>query len=98
MKEVFPSNSTTENNLISINDSDRGVDPLSDADIFRIATQPTSRKELTDLFERGYRDAEVWCRREKDNQNQQQNWILEPQNLTFLAFLMYRKVKDSHLQ
>ncbi len=72
MKEVFPSNSKTENNLICINDSDRGVDPLSATDIFRIATQPTSRKELTDLFERGYRDAEYWCRREEDNRKRHQ--------------------------
>ena len=72
MKEVFPSNSKTENNLISINDSDRGVDPLDAADIFRIATQPTSRKELTDLFDRGYRDAEYWCRREEDKRKREQ--------------------------
>lgn len=52
------------NNLISINDDD-GEPPLSTPDIFRIATQSTSRKELTDLFERGYRDAEQWCRREE---------------------------------
>lgn len=79
MEEVFEkyndnaANSKQKNNLISINDScDGNDDALSMADIFRIATQPTSRKELTDLFERGYRDAEVWCRREKGNQNQQQ--------------------------
>jgi hypothetical protein len=59
------------NNLISINDSCDEKNSLSTVDIFRIATKPTSRRELTDLFERGYRDAEAWCRREEDNRNQQ---------------------------
>eukprot|EP00531_Pseudo-nitzschia_arenysensis_P004777 CAMPEP_0116117378 /NCGR_PEP_ID=MMETSP0329-20121206/1537_1 /TAXON_ID=697910 /ORGANISM="Pseudo-nitzschia arenysensis, Strain B593" /LENGTH=264 /DNA_ID=CAMNT_0003610931 /DNA_START=214 /DNA_END=1008 /DNA_ORIENTATION=+ len=83
MEEVFgtatesrsfaPTANSKENNLISINDSCDETNPLSTADIFRIATQPTSRKELTDLFERGYRDAEEWCRREEDNRSKQQN-------------------------
>jgi len=66
---------TNSNNLISINavddddDDDDGNGIMSMTDIVRIATQPTSRKELTDLFERGYRDAERWCRREKENNN-----------------------------
>lgn len=60
------SNLVNQNNLISINDSCDETNPLSLPDIFRIATQPTSRRELTDLFERGYRDAEEWCRREDD--------------------------------
>lgn len=64
-------NNSKPNNLISINDSCDETNPLSTVDIFRIATQPTSRKELTDLFERGYRDAEEWCRREEDNRKQQ---------------------------
>lgn len=66
-------NSKNQNNLISINDSCDETNPLSAADIFRIATQPTSRKELTDLFERGYRDAEEWCRREEDHRTLQKN-------------------------
>lgn len=72
MDEVFPRNSKEDNNLISINDACGDGNPLSTADIFRIATQPTSRKELTDLFERGYRDAEDWCRREEDNRRRRQ--------------------------
>jgi hypothetical protein len=76
MKEVFGSKLSSKqnnnNNLISINDSCEETNPLSTVDIFRIATKPTSRKELTDLFERGYRDAELWCRREEDNRDQQQ--------------------------
>lgn len=35
--------------------------PFSTADLVRIATQPSSRRELTDLFELGYRNAEEWC-------------------------------------
>jgi hypothetical protein len=73
---LFPAsgnnNSKEKNNLISINDSCDETDPLGMPDIFKLATQPTSRKELTDLFERGYRDAEGWCRREEDNRKQQQ--------------------------
>jgi predicted acylesterase/phospholipase RssA len=34
------------------------------SNLFRIATQPTSRKELTDIFELGYQNAETWCRNE----------------------------------
>ena len=63
---------TKSNNLISINavdDGDENESSMSMTDIVRIATQPTSRKELTDLFERGYRDAERWCRREKEKNN-----------------------------
>jgi len=69
----FPGkNGSVQNNLISINDSCDETNSLSMADIFRIATQSTSRKELTDLFERGYRDAEKWCHREEDNRKKQQ--------------------------
>jgi len=73
MEDVFGAlDSKKQNNLISINDSCDETNALSTVDIFRIATQPTSRKELTDLFERGYRDAEKWCRREEDNRRRQQ--------------------------
>jgi hypothetical protein len=34
------------------------------SNLLRIATQPTSRQELTDIFELGYQNAETWCRRE----------------------------------
>jgi hypothetical protein len=37
------------------------------SNLFRIATQPTSRKELTDIFELGYQNAETWCRNGKAN-------------------------------
>lgn len=61
MDAVFENDVRTEerssNNLISI-DGDGEEDPMGLTDIFRIATQPSSRKELTGLFERGYRDAE----------------------------------------
>eukprot|EP00536_Pseudo-nitzschia_multiseries_P006787 jgi/Psemu1/16110/gm1.16110_g len=70
MEEIFDQQSSSNsNNIISINGNGE-TNPLSTADIFRIATQSTSRKELTDLYERGYRDAERWCRREEDNQSQ----------------------------
>jgi len=69
MEEVFGENNKNSNNIISINDA-AGNDPLGMVDIVRIATQPTSRKELTDLFERGYRDAERWCRIEEENQKE----------------------------
>lgn len=77
MEEVFGAPTTEDvparnDNLISINDSCDEANSLSVADIFRIATQPTSREELTDLFERGYRDAEAWCRREEDVHKTQQ--------------------------
>jgi hypothetical protein len=47
------------------------------SNLFRVATQPTSRKELTDIFELGYQNAEVWCRNEvtrlaKQQQQQRQ--------------------------
>jgi len=72
MEEVFDQqggSNSNSNNVISINGNDE-TEQMSTTDIFRIATQPTSRKELTNLYERGYRDAERWCRREQDNQNQ----------------------------
>jgi hypothetical protein len=37
------------------------------SNLFRIATQPTSRKQLTDIFELGYQNAETWCRNGKSN-------------------------------
>jgi len=67
MDAVFDGDS---NNLISI-DGDDEDDPLGTAEIFRIATQPSSREELTALFERGYRDAERWCRREDDQRDKE---------------------------
>ena len=57
----------TSNNLISISTDDK----FTVADIFRIATETSSRKELTDLYERGYRDGEKWCRTEEQQQKQQ---------------------------
>ena len=66
------SNLVNQNNLISVNDSCDETTPLGLPDIFRIATQPTSRGELTDLFDRGYRDAEAWCRREEDIRRKQE--------------------------
>jgi hypothetical protein len=40
------------------------------SNLFRVATQPTSRKELTDIFELGFKNAETWCRREADSAKQ----------------------------
>lgn len=60
MEDVFNTN-TNNNNLISISTDD----DFTISDIFRIATMPSSRKELTDLYERGYRDGEQWCHREE---------------------------------
>ena len=75
MDEVFENDTEnredSSNNLISI-DADNEEDPMGVTDIFRIATKPTSRKELTGLFERGYRDAERWCRREEDINNKKE--------------------------
>jgi hypothetical protein len=34
------------------------------SNLFRVATQPTSRQQLTDIFELGYLNAETWCRQE----------------------------------
>ena len=34
-------------------------------DLFRIATQASSRHDLTNVFELGYRNAEDWCRKEQ---------------------------------
>ncbi len=36
----------------------------------RMAVFPSSRKELTQLFDLGGRDAEIWCRKEVDRQRQ----------------------------
>jgi hypothetical protein len=36
----------------------------------RLAVSPSSRKELTQLFDLGARDAEVWCREEQKRQKQ----------------------------
>lgn len=42
---------------------------LSVSDLFRIATQASSREELTKVFEMGARDAEAWCRREEQRES-----------------------------
>ncbi|KAG7373503.1 patatin-like phospholipase [Nitzschia inconspicua] len=34
------------------------------SNLFRVATQPTSRQELTEIFDLGYQNAERWCRLE----------------------------------
>ena len=34
-------------------------------DLFRYATQPSSRKELEKLYEKGWEDAEKWTREEE---------------------------------
>ena len=66
------SNTNNNNNLISISTDDE----FTITDIFRIATETSSRKELTDLYERGYRDGENWCRKEVEQQQQQQQLII----------------------
>lgn len=45
--------------------SDSGL-PLQD--LFRIATQASSRDELTKVYESGWQDAEAWCSREKQRE------------------------------
>lgn len=42
---------------------------LSFTDMFRIATQASSREELTQVYEMGARDAEAWCRREEQKKS-----------------------------
>jgi hypothetical protein len=41
--------------------------------LLRLAVMPSSRKELTQLFELGERDAELWCRQEEQRQRQKEN-------------------------
>jgi hypothetical protein len=47
------------------------------ARLFRLATQSSSRKELTQVYEDGRRDAEKWCRQEDSNQQKQQQQQLQ---------------------
>ena len=79
MDTVFNNNNNEDNegtsnnnNLISISTDDK----FTITDIFRIATETSSRKELTDLYERGYRDGENWCRKEVEQQQQQQQLVI----------------------
>jgi hypothetical protein len=39
--------------------------------LIRIAAFSSSRRELTQVFEMGYRDAEIWCRQEEDRQRRE---------------------------
>jgi hypothetical protein len=41
--------------------------------LLRMAVTPSSRKELTQLFELGGRDAELWCRQEEQRQRTKEN-------------------------
>jgi hypothetical protein len=41
--------------------------------LLRMAVMPSSRKELTQLFEMGGRDAELWCRQEEQRQRTKEN-------------------------
>jgi len=38
-------------------------------DLFRLATEASSREELTNVFEAGWKDAEGWCNKEMNRQN-----------------------------
>jgi hypothetical protein len=57
---VFPSGVM---NMAAFNPDDI-ISPSSDTDLanlFRIATQSTSRQDLTGVYEQGWKDAERWC-------------------------------------
>lgn len=42
-------------------------------ELFRYATESSSREELTKLYERGWKDAENWCKLEQEKQKQKEN-------------------------
>ena len=47
------------------------VDPVAQlTDLLRLATQPSSAAELFQVYESGYRDAEQWCHRERQLQEE----------------------------
>jgi Patatin-like phospholipase len=47
------------------------VDPVAQlTDLLRLATQPSSASELFQVYESGYRDAEQWCRREQQREQE----------------------------
>jgi hypothetical protein len=65
---VFPRSSiglTAFDEEDTISPSSSTDDIISLEDLFRIATQATSRQELTGIYELGYQNAEAWCRNEQ---------------------------------
>ncbi|KAG7340816.1 patatin-like phospholipase [Nitzschia inconspicua] len=48
----------------SLSDETTLATTASISNLFRVATQPTSRQELTEIFDLGYQNAERWCRQE----------------------------------
>jgi hypothetical protein len=69
---VFPKN------LIGLDAFDEKdcISPSTDSglplqDLFRIATQASSREELTKVYESGWQDAEAWCSRERKREQDQ---------------------------
>lgn len=69
---VLSTTSTTTNNKddASSSSSSSSSALFSMPDLFRIATQATSRDDLTRVYELGYQNAEVWCRNEQKRQRQ----------------------------
>jgi hypothetical protein len=61
----------SSNNDTTIHRQSRSPSLFTSKDLFRIATQPSSRKELTDLYELGYQNAETWCVHETKRQREQ---------------------------
>jgi hypothetical protein len=57
--------------MADINDP-KMMELASISNLLRIATQPTSRQELTDIFELGYQNAETWCRKEANGIKQEE--------------------------
>lgn len=56
------------------------IDPDSMAPLeeyLRIATQATSRKELTEMYELGFQNAETWCAQETARQRQEEKTLRE---------------------
>ncbi|CAJ1932517.1 unnamed protein product [Cylindrotheca closterium] len=63
--EAFSDDNCISPSIITEEDSNQ----LSVTDMFRIATQASSREELTQVYEMGARDAEAWCRREEQRKS-----------------------------
>lgn len=67
---LLSTSSTTTNNKDDASSSSSSSDLFSMPDLFRIATQATSRDDLTRVYELGYQNAEAWCRNEQKRQTQ----------------------------